>query len=319
MQHIDPALLESYFENRCTLQEREQVEEWLCQQSGLPAADPSLLQSCNREAIRNDLWQQVAPPANTRSPIIKRLRDSRFGWLYAAACVLMIALVLFRTLFTSNMKTVAMQRTFVAPPGKISFLHLADGSTVELNAGAILLYPETFPGAGRQVTLQKGEAFFSIARDDRHPFTVQAGNAQIEVLGTRFNICQRPDHKHLAVTLAEGSIRFSSPAESRVLQPGDELLYNPVQKIITVEEKADLRKTMAWRQGILLFEETPLHEVLTTLGNYYGVTFRVKQEQNNNLLFSARFSGEPLSHILHLIELSTGLSCTANGHLITIE
>ena len=56
-----------------------------------------------------------------------------------------------------------------------------------------------FDGDNRSVSLTEGEAAFDIAHDPAHPFIVAAGDHQVEVLGTAFNVLNHGDRFAVAV------------------------------------------------------------------------------------------------------------------------
>src|SRR5690606_3831137 len=64
---------------------------------------------------------------------------------------------------------------------------LSDGSKVFLNAGSTLTFPASFGADERRVHLE-GEAFFEIAPMPSKQFIVEAGQQQIRVYGTVFNV-----------------------------------------------------------------------------------------------------------------------------------
>src|SRR5690606_4549797 len=67
------------------------------------------------------------------------------------------------------------------------FIKLPDGSTVLLNTGSTLDFPEAFDAQTREVRLS-GEAFFNIREDQARPFVVHTGALKTTVLGTSFNV-----------------------------------------------------------------------------------------------------------------------------------
>ena len=86
---------------------------------------------------------------------------------------------------------------------------LSDGSTVFLNRNSSLTYPKNFRSGTRKVSL-KGEAFFDIARDEEHPFIIDAGKAKIRVLGTSFNVITENAENEVEVYVASGKVMVTS-------------------------------------------------------------------------------------------------------------
>jgi len=315
MHHIDRHLLELYFEGGCTPQQAREVEAWLDQQAGLPPADSASWSEQDKAALQKDLWKRI-DPGKQHTPVWQGIRFRLFS---AAACLLLVAALLFRYFHGGFFAARAGERwiTYVAPPGKRSVLKLSDSTSIELNAGAIVQYPESFAASARRVTLSGGDAFFNIGKDTLRPFIVALGDAQVTVLATSFGISRTP--ANIGITLVEGKIRFGHQEEQMILHPGERLSYNPLSRKITEVKPVNTQKEMAWRGDSLSFEEAPLQHVLTVLGQHYGVRFRLRRQQDAALLFTGHFRNESLAHVLQLITLSTGLSCVEQDSVIVVQ
>lgn len=145
---------------------------------------------------------------------------------------------------------------------------LADGSLVELNLGSELTYSNYKDQ--RRVTLNKGEAFFSVSHDSAHPFVVKAADGRIRVTGTRFNVWMYEDQ--VQVTLLEGSVLVSS----RAAQSGDGLRLDPgMQARFKAGDYApQLSQTyagdtsLAWRGGKLIIDNLALVDALPLINRY---------------------------------------------------
>ena len=74
-------------------------------------------------------------------------------------------------------------------------LVLCDGTEVWLYAASRLVYPSLFVGKERRVYL-KGEAYFRVAKDAKHPFVVVTDRMEARVLGTELNVCCRRGSHH---------------------------------------------------------------------------------------------------------------------------
>lgn len=160
------------------------------------------------------------------------------------------------------------EHTVVVPEGKNIKLTLTDGTEVWLNANSRLTYPTSFRGKERQVSLQ-GEAYFKVAHDAQHPFVVKSGKMETCVLGTEFNIhAFDADHPH--VTLVKGRVRVSSSINNKVLTPGEDALVDN-QGEIKISD-VDVNDIVCWKDGIQLFNDASLRDILTQLGSWYNVS-----------------------------------------------
>lgn len=186
--------------------------------------------------------------------------------------------------------------------GMRSTITLSDGSRVRLNENSEFEFPETFSGDKRLVKLE-GEAFFDITPNPDKPFIVQTGNAEIEVLGTSFNI---NTDQATEVTVTSGKVKVADrhSLEQAFLHPGQQAVVDG--KAIAIHE-VNPEYFIGWHTRSLSFEEEPVEKVFEILERAYGVeintTFSGKRPQ---CLITGTYEGERIETILrgmkHLLE-----------------
>lgn len=163
------------------------------------------------------------------------------------------------------------------PKGRNFRVELPDGTLVWLNAASSIRYPTAFTDDKREVTI-KGEAYFEVMKNPNMPFIVHVDNrADIEVLGTHFNINAYSDETVIKTTLLEGAVRLTrnpepgtQNAESVTLKPGEQGLLTANNKLQTTN-KIDLEQVMAWKNGLFNFEGAALSEVMKQLERWYDI------------------------------------------------
>lgn len=175
--------------------------------------------------------------------------------------------------------------TLATPRGGQFKLRLPDGTDVWLNSASSIRYPTAFTGGERKVEIT-GEAYFEVAGDKAKPFQVKAGDMNVLVLGTHFNINAYADEGTIATTLLEGSVKVSSVNDkSAILKPGQQALVtssdgqpqSPAvgskvpQQPITVVNHADIDQIMAWKNGYFSFNQADLRTVLRMLERWYDI------------------------------------------------
>ncbi|WP_053159965.1 FecR family protein [Pseudomonas sp. P1.8] len=145
---------------------------------------------------------------------------------------------------------------------------LNDGSQVELNLGSELTFSNY--KNQRQVTLDKGEAFFSVSHDTRHPFVVKAAEGRIRVTGTKFNVWMYEDQ--VKVNLVEGSVLVTSnddlPGDGLRLGPSMQASYGRGDFTPRISQTYDSDTTLAWRQGKLVLDDLALNDALPLINRY---------------------------------------------------
>ena len=163
----------------------------------------------------------------------------------------------------------------VVPEGKDMRLTLSDGTQVWLNANSRLTYPTAFRGKNREVELQ-GEGYFKVTHDARHPFIVNVRGMQTRVLGTEFNVnATDADRPH--VTLVKGRVEVmpmldqdgTSSQGGKVIAPGEDAALGEHGEIKVSHVETD--DVACWRDGIQLFNDASLRDILLQLGSWYNV------------------------------------------------
>lgn len=152
--------------------------------------------------------------------------------------------------------------------GETYQVKLPDGSKVWLNSASSLSYRTSLNENGiRRVNLT-GEAYFEIEKDAEHPFIVESGNQQVEVLGTEFNVNAYQDEKVFRTTLLEGSVKLSEAGVSKVLVPGTQAANAKGQIKLS---KVDTELAVAWKNNKFIFDRLPIEEIMRMIARWYNL------------------------------------------------
>ncbi|MGV3765669.1 MAG: FecR family protein [Chitinophagaceae bacterium] len=157
--------------------------------------------------------------------------------------------------------------TMTTPKGRQFNMTLADGTRVWLNAASSIRYPTVFSGKERKVEVS-GEAYFEVAKNAAMPFKVQVKDvAEVEVLGTHFNLNAYENEAAVNTTLLEGSVKVNGT----IIRPGQQaqvMANNPETKVVN---QADIEQVMAWKNGIFRFQDADLKQVMKQLERWYDI------------------------------------------------
>lgn len=185
--------------------------------------------------------------------------------------------------------------------GQMARFELPDGSFIELNTASQV---EVDYSAGeRNLRLVRGEAVFTVAKDADRPFVVTAGESRVVALGTIFSV--RKTDNDARVVLFEGSVRVDKDngaggAKSARLVPGDEIRIEANRPFAIT--KTQLSQAASWRNGRLIFEQTPLRDVLAEF-NRYSVQQHVLGDPGlGDFLVSGTFRIESSEHFAATLE-----------------
>jgi transmembrane sensor len=188
--------------------------------------------------------------------------------------------------------------TYSTAVGEQRSVTLPDGSVVELNSRSRVIV--TFSEGSRNLELSRGQALFQVARDPSRPFVVKSGNTRVRAVGTRFDVYKK--ESGTVVTVVEGHVAVvagSDPSASRRIEAlaasepeaasvgqdvrrasgaaraetGAIYLHAGEQLTITGADvkrppNPDIAVATAWTQKRIVFQSTPLTEVVEEFNRY---------------------------------------------------
>lgn len=249
--------------------------------------------------LRPKRWQQSLAEVLPARPV----------WaLVGAAITLLIVLLRFDFGHESQ-----IWQSVAVPHGERQQMLLADGSTVELNAGSTLKYPTKFSQAKRQVELT-GEAFF-VVQPSSAPFEINTTCANVRVLGTSFNV--RTWENATEVFVESGRVKVVSqqstiPTEV-VLTPGQAAVCDTAALVLPRVLAPE--QVLAWREGKLVFRDRPLPQVLAELQRAFAISIQADNRLMRHKI-TAQFAQEPAAEVIEAIALAihARAEATATGY-----
>ena len=195
----------------------------------------------------------------------------RRSWIAAAAATVLVAgFVATAAQFSrpDAPRVTAVQR-FSTSIGGRRLVPLADGSKVELNTASSVRASIT--KKGREVWLDRGEAYFEIAHQNGQPFVVHAGSRTVTVLGTKFSI--RRDGDKVTVSVVEGRVRVEDAVEpdavpAAIITAGDIAVARGPSVLLAAKSEERVASGLAWRGGMLDFDRTSLADAVADFNRY---------------------------------------------------
>jgi transmembrane sensor len=186
---------------------------------------------------------------------------------------------------------------------------------VELQDGsAVRLGPETrlrvrISGQERNLTLDRGEAVFKVAKDSTRPFIVTAGRIRVRALGTEFGVEKRTTG--LIVTVAEGRVAVD---ESHLqLAAGDQVAVAPTGAPSAVR-KVNSADSLAWANGRLVFDNDSVSEVVERFNQYNRIRLEVPDPRVAQRRLSGSFDATDLESFLAFLQSSMPVAVTRRDH-----
>jgi transmembrane sensor len=278
--------------------------------------ETALRQVSARIAAEED---RAAGSRSTRRPVLRIAHGRRWSWtpLLAAAAILVVVVgsLVWRGGATDRgaRSAVAGPQTFATTVGRRDSLKLSDGTRIVLGPGSGLTVAAGYGGTTRDVEL-RGDAFFDVVHDARHPFTVHVGDIAVRDVGTAFAVRSRDtDGVRVAVTAGEVIVRSSAATDSGVsLRAGDAGLVRPGSPLVA-ERGGAAEGDTAWTRGRLIFREAPLTQVGADLRRWYGIELKIADTSLAGRHLTAAFAGEPADSVLSVIGLALGADIERKG------
>lgn len=194
-------------------------------------------------------------------------------------------------------------------------IKLSDGSKIYLAANSSFQYPEKFTGDERHVTLLKGNAFFEIAKDKKHPFIITSGDVKTKVVGTSFHI--QMSKSKCEVIVVTGKVNVTSKGQSIDLIPNEEALFESNKLTKLMANKSFL---VNWYTTDITLNETTLKQVITILQYKYGVSFQYDNEQVLATPLTVFIKKDAtLENVLEQINYITNLKFKVYGEIVKVD
>jgi transmembrane sensor len=188
---------------------------------------------------------------------------------------------------------------------------LSDGSVVFLNRNSELTYSKKQNPSSRNVTL-KGEAFFEIKRDPSRPFIIDAGKANVRVLGTSFSVLTNNPEDAVEVFVKTGNVMLSNSTgiNTLVLEPGYIGKMDLKSAAKTVNDDPNY---LSWNTGLLDYKNTPLGKVFSDLKKVYNIDVIADNPEILKNPLTATYEKEPEETIIQLLCSTFTLSYKKDG------
>ncbi|MBV4496462.1 FecR family protein [Pseudomonas sp. SWRI12] len=218
-------------------------------------------------------------------------RPKRRPLLRYAVAAGLFAVALGLGLFSGLSSSTDYSGEYATAFGERRHIALPDGSVIDLNSRSRVRIE--FAHRQRRVELAEGEALFTVEHDAGRPFTVETGNGQVTVTGTRFDVRRDADRTRIAV--AQGSVkvqgRAAPPARFVSLTAGLGTQIDAQGQVAT-PYAVNAEALTAWRSGKLVFDNAPLKDVVEEVSRYRTQPLRVGSAAVGNLRLTSVFRAD---------------------------
>lgn len=246
-------------------------------------------------------------------------------WLPAAIAASLVAAVgigifTLTPQFTDQSVPVVQQAKFDTPLGGQKTIPLEDGSTVELNTQTVIR--TAVNETRREVWLDAGEAFFEVAHRDDEPFVVHAGRKTITVLGTKFSV-RRDEDGRVTVNVLEGRVRVDDDEaiqdRAAIITAGDIVMSRGTSTLITRQAEKRVDAALAWREGLLSFDQAPLAQVVAEFNRYNKSRLVVTDAEAARIPIGGSFEASGADSFVRLLHDAYGLRIERDDNMVKIS
>ncbi len=331
-------LMLRFFKDQCTADEATEVVNYLQQNPGkedeflpeqawndLPAA------SLFSPAKEKELLKKVKKELGLKTPQTRKL------WIWSAAASILVVCGVALFLKNESPKTPVHKNEVVHTLVNINYgkevlvLNTADGSTVFLQPGSEIRYPEHFKGINRNFYL-KGVARFKVAKDPQRPFRVYADEMVTTALGTDFTVTDKEEDETILIQLHEGRVVIgpknlkSGPAMKPVyLQAGEELSVHKKSLVstraYTTKPSTNIQGNTTISASMITFKNESLENIFSTLEKELPIQIHFKQSDIAGRYFTGSIKPDlqQAENMLREIALLNQLTINLRDHQYTLS
>jgi transmembrane sensor len=313
-------LLPSYFKGTLDFKEKERVEKWkeASEENRQLLADSFHVWEGIDQLSRMRKYNPKKAIQYLNKRITLQKRTTIFEIFQKVAAVIVLPLIIATIYFVIDNNSVPEKytawHTLETPPGIHSEFILPDSTKVHLNSNTIFSYPIAFNDNIREVQLS-GEAYFEVSENNKVPFVVNAGKINIEVTGTEFQATNYPSENLTEIVLVKGSIKLfqgdfrGTKRDIYKLHPREMALWEADDPEMIIES-VNIKKYIAWKNGILMFRDDPMPEVVRKLNRWFNVNIQLIGPEIKDYAYTATFESESLLQILDLLKISAPIEYT---------
>lgn len=217
-------------------------------------------------------------------------------WAAAASLLLAALLVIWNSDFFAGSR-------YSTPVGGLASVPMPDGSHVTLNTDSEIHVAVT--EAERRIVLDRGEAFFDVAKDPKRPFVVIVGAQRVTAVGTKFSVRKAEDGSgKLRVVVTEGRVRVEAAGADAPVEVAAGGIARSVAGSALVQEKSvvAVEEYLSWRSGFLTFRETALVDAVAEFNRYNSRKIVIDDAVVAGIPIGGTFRSTNLDAFIRLLE-----------------
>jgi transmembrane sensor len=228
-------------------------------------------------------------------------RSGRWWPALAAACLAVAAAPLATWYVMRDGAASPASPVLATEVGQRLVVRLPDGSRMTLNTASRVRLAYSY--SERRLVLERGQAFFDVAKHQSRPFVVVAGGERVTAHGTEFDVRLEPGA--VRVALVEGKVSVA-PAAARgpaVMMKPDDVLTARAGTISLRHVEGRAASLSSWSEGRLVFQDEPLGKAVAELNRYGTPPIVVADARAARVRISASLRTGDIDPFLDALEL----------------
>lgn len=204
--------------------------------------------------------------------------------------------------------------------GVRGMVELPDGSQVWLNSDSEISFPARFDSSARLVSL-KGEAYFKVVKDSHRPMFIECrDDILVKVTGTEFNITSYENDDSFNLLLVSGELTVEDRSRERIysVKPSQQLTLYDDREMKPVRTTPVVEDMTAWKDGKLIFDDTPMPEVIKRLERWFGIRIILEDESLLDDRFTATFTSESVTRVFDILKLSSSVDYELDDNIVRL-
>lgn len=212
--------------------------------------------------------------------------------------------------------------------GELKTVTLSDGTQVTLNGNSTLTYARHWGQAPREVWL-RGEGFFQVTHLNQNPAQVQPGERfvvhcrglNVEVLGTTFNVNDRPGKVNVGLVTGKIRLTTAQPGQAPTaltLAPGDYVEYAG-RHLSAPRQLAHPERLTTWSQRRFVFANGRLGDVLQSLQDTYGYQVKYARSEAASLQIEGEIDVTGVPALLETLSASLHVHIAQQGRYLVVN
>jgi transmembrane sensor len=302
-----------------TAAEQDEFMQWL-------AADPRHGEwfALHRHTVADFTALAQWRPEHSEEPNPDLLAPSRRR-IYWLAPVLLAAAAAIAVAFGWWRATPVPQASSFVADRELERRLLEDGSSVELNRGAVVNI--AFTAQERRATLASGEAYFTVAKNPARPFIVRAAGVDVRAVGTAFSV--RLDTGAVEVLVTEGRVGVKQDDSRAVAIAGASgantgTLVDAGQRAtvsLTTKEPpqvapatpAQISHHLTWQPQLLDFSSAPLAIAVAEFNRRNPVQFELADAELSAMPIVASIRSDNVEGFAQFLAAAPGVQIERRG------